>query len=521
MGSSEDWHMKFKVKVLGIEAGRKLIVIMDDKDASILGVRTSDRVQVTYKDKSVMAIVNIAARFPKNTIGVFDEVQSRLGIRSGDEVDLLPAKKPESTTYIRDKILGYRLNAQEIRAIVKDVIDQQLSDIELASFVTTLHVRGTNMDEIEALSRAMVETGQTLKWEEGPILDKHSIGGVPGDKTTILVVPIVAAAGFTIPKTSSRAITSSAGTADRVESLCPVDLGLEEIRDVVKKTKACLVWGGALDLAPADDLFIQVEYPLSIDPLLLPSIMSKKKAIGANFVVIDLPTGRGSKIKTVGEAQHLARDFIELGERLNIKVECAVTFGEQPIGFAVGPALEAKEALQTLMGKGPVDLQDKAINLASILFEMLGVEGSRDEATRILRTGKAEAKLREIIAAQGGDPKIKPDDVKVGEKVAKVVSNYDGKVLWINNNDIVQIAREAGAPKEKGAGVLLKAKIGNEVVRGDVLFEIYAERCQKLESAFALAESLKPVGVGQRYDVMIMSRIPARVPYERAFILER
>ncbi|MCP8308122.1 MAG: AMP phosphorylase [archaeon] len=513
--------MKFKVKVLGIEAGRKLIVIMDDKDASLLGVRTSDRVQVTYKDKSVIAIVNIATRFPRNTIGVFDEVQSGLGVRSGDEVDLFPVKRPESLTYIHDKILGYGLNSQEIRAIVRDVVDQQLSDIELASFVTTLHVRGTDMNEIEALSRAMVETGQILEWENHPILDKHSIGGVPGDKTTILVVPIVAAAGFTIPKTSSRAITSPAGTADRVESLCPVDLSLEEIRDVVKKTKACLAWGGTLDLAPADDLFIQVEYPLSIDPLLLPSIMSKKKAIGADFVVIDLPTGRGSKIKTIGEAQHLARNFIELGERLGIKVECAVTFGEQPIGFAVGPALEAREALQALMGKGPVDLQDKAINLASMLLEMSGVECSRDEATRILRTGKAEAKLREIISSQGGNPRIKPEDIKVGDKVAKVVSNHDGKVLWINNNDIVQIAREAGAPKEKGAGVLLKVKIGNEVVKGDVLFEIYAERSQKLESAFALAENLKPIGVGQRYDVMIMSRIPAKAQHERAFILER
>lgn len=513
--------MKFKVKVLGIEAGRKLIVIMDDKDASLLGVRTSDRVQVTYKDKSVMAIVNIAARFPRNTVGVFDEVRSGLGVRSGDEVDLFPAKRPESLGYIHDKILGYRLNTQEIKTIVEDVINQQLSDIELASFVTALYVRGTNMDEIEALSRAMVETGQVLEWEDHPILDKHSVGGVPGDKTTILVVPIVAAAGFTIPKTSSRAITSPAGTADRVESLCPVDLSLEEIRNVVKKTKACLAWGGALDLAPADDLFIQVEYPLSIDPLLLPSIMSKKKAIGANFVVIDLPTGRGSKIKTIGEAQHLARDFIELGGRLDIKVECAITFGEQPIGFAVGPALEAREALQTLMGKGPIDLQDKAINLASILFEMLGVKDGREEATRILRTGKAEAKLREVIEAQGGDPSIKPDDIVIGDKVAKVVSNQDGKVLWINNNDIVQIAREAGAPKEKGAGVLLKVKIGNEVVKGDVLFEIYTERSQKLESAFALAENLKPIGVGQRYDVMIMSRIPARAPYERAFVLER
>ncbi|MCK4884717.1 thymidine phosphorylase, partial [Candidatus Bathyarchaeota archaeon] len=258
-----------------------------------MGIHSSDRVEVTYKKQNIIAIANVATDFPKKTLGIYEEVQDKLKAQDGEIVQVRPAERPESLGYIRNKLNGRRLGAQEIKMIIMDVVERRLSDVELASFVTSLYIHGTSMDEDESLIKAMVETGQTIDFGKGAILDKHSIGGVPGDKTTLLVIPIVAAAGFTIPKTSSRAITSPAGTADRVEVLCPVDLTVEEIRSVVKKTNACLTWGGTLDLAPADDLLIQVEYPLSIDPLLLPSIMSKKKAIGADYIVVDIPTGRG------------------------------------------------------------------------------------------------------------------------------------------------------------------------------------------------------------------------------------
>ena len=514
--------MKFKVRLLGIEAGGKPIIVMDDEYASLLGIHSSDRVEIAYKKGNAIAIVNVAADFPKNTLGIYEEVRTKLKVQSGEEVEVRPAERPESLRYIRNKIFGRRLQGQEIKMIVMDVVERRLSDVELASFVTALHIRGTNMDEAEALSRAMVDTGQTLDFGKGPILDKHSIGGLPGDKTTLLVVPIVSAAGFTIPKTSSRAITSSAGTADRVEVLCPVDLTLEEIRTVVEKTNACLAWGGALDLAPADDLFIQVEYPLSIDPLLLPSVMSKKKAIGADYVVIDIPAGRGTKIKTIGEAHALAIDFIELGRRLDMQVHCAVTFGEQPIGYAIGPALETREALSTLMGEGPVDLIDKATSLAGVLFEMIGVNNGKQKANELLKSGKAERKLREIIAAQGGDPNIKPEDIEIGDKIAKIISEEDGRVQWINNIAVAQIAREVGAPKEKAAGVLLRRKLGDRVAKGDVLLEIYTKSSQKLDAAISLAESLKPIGITERFgEKMLMSRIPTKIPHEKPFILER
>ncbi|WGM89232.1 MAG: AMP phosphorylase [Candidatus Bathyarchaeota archaeon] len=515
--------MEFKVKLLDIRAGEKQIIVIDDEYASRMGIHSSDRVKITYKNKKTIAIANVATNFPEKTVGIYEEVQEKLKIKENETVTIKPAERPESLGFIRKKIMGRKLRHEEIKSIIVDVVERHLSDVELASFVTSLHIRGSSIEEIEGLTKAMIETGKTINFGKTPILDKHSIGGVPGDKTTILVVPIVAAAGFTIPKTSSRAITSPAGTADRVEVLCPVDLSFEEMRVVVKKTNACLAWGGSLDLAPADDLLIQVEYPLSIDPLLLPSILSKKKAIGAEYLVIDIPTGRGAKIKTIGEAQELAQDFIELGKRLGIHIQCGVTFGEQPIGHAIGPALEAREALLALMNKGPLDLVNKASSLAGLLFEMMGIEDGLQKAKEIIESGKAEKKLREIIAVQGGDPKVQPEDIQIGKEVTEIYSKEAGTIQWINNRYIAQIAREAGAPKTKSAGVLLNKKLGDKVKAGEVLFRIYSGSKQKLNTAVRLSNRLETFGITEKFgEKMLIDRIPTeKVSFEKPFVLER
>ena len=514
--------MKLQARLLDIQAGGRRIAILDDETANLIGVHSSDRVKITHKNEQLIAIVNIAGNFPPNYVGVYQEISTKLGIKNGEAIEVQPAERPEAINYIQAKIRGETLQENELKMIVEEVVERHLSDIEIASFVTALYIHGLSMDEIETLSKAMVETGSTLTLDKTPILDKHSIGGVPGDKTTLLIVPIIAAAGFIIPKTSSRAVTSSAGTADRVETFCPVNLTVEEIEEVVRKTNGCMVWGGALDLAPADDIFIQVEYPLAIDPLLLPSIMSKKKAINATHVVIDIPTGRGAKVRTIGSANALAHDFTDLGKRLGINVQCAVTLGEQPIGYAIGPALEAREALSTIMGNGSADLKEKATTIAGILFQMIGIDNGKQKAESLLKSGKAERKLRQIIEAQGGNPSIKPEDIKLGYKKAEITTEKNGRVLWINNRSIVQIARETGAPKEKAAGVILKAKLGEYIEKGEVLVEIYAERNTKLNTALELAKKLQPIGVSKKpRERMPLGRVSRRTIQRKAFTLER
>ncbi len=516
--------MKLKVKLLDLEAGGKFIVVLNREDAEDLGVSGLSRVRILSGGRELTAIVNVAARsIAEGYIGVYDEVKKYLSLRGGEEIEVEAAHFPLSVYHIRNKLNGRKLTYEEMLEIVKDAVNGNLSEIEIASFVTALHAFGLDLDEATSLSLAMVETGNRLDLKKPLIVDKHSIGGVPGDKTTLLVVPIIAAAGLIIPKSSSRSITSAAGTADRAEVLMPVGLGIEEMRRVVEKTNGCIVWGGTLDLAPADDIFIRVEHPLSIDPLLLPSIMSKKKAVGANLLVIDIPTGRGTKIKTIGEADLLAKDFIELGHRLGIRVQCAVTYGEQPVGFAVGPALEAQEALKTIMGMGRAyDLIDKATDIAGILLEMSGkAKGNGGEiALEILKSGKAEEKLREIIEAQGGDPNVKPDDIALGSERFTVRSKEDGVVLWIDNASLVEAARLAGSPKDKGAGVLLHKKIGEKVSKGDALATIFAERASKLERAIRVFEELPVIGVGGRMEMLIHEVKERPVP-KRTFVLER
>jgi len=513
--------MELKVKILGINAGDKPIVVLNEEDAADMGVRSLGRVSLKAAKGEMVAVLNTTKKVvEKGSVGVFDELVEELELKEDMVVNVTAAKFPHSIEYIKAKLKGRKLKYEEMLEIVTDVVAGRLSRIEIAAFVTALNNFGLDVEEAVSLSRAMYETGKKLSLNNAHIADKHSIGGVPGDKTTLLVVPIVAACGVTIPKTSSRAITSASGTADRAEVLMPVELDIEEMRTVVRKTNGCIVWGGKLELAPADDIFIQVEYPLSIDPLLMPSIMSKKKAVGAEYLVIDIPCGRGTKVKTIGEADMLAKDFIEMGNRMEIKVQCAVTYGEQPIGYTMGPALEAREALEVIMRKRNVpDLLDKAKNISRILLDMVGKEGNK-LVEEVFKSGEAEKKLREIIFEQGGDAEVKPEDIEIGKYGFDVYADRSGQVIWMNNHRLVNIARAAGSPKDKGAGIHLYNKIGDNVEKDKRLFTIYAEKPRKLERAQRALEEEKTVYVGNRRE-MIVHEIKEHPIHGRAFIFER
>ena len=514
--------MKLRAKPFELEAGGKPIIVLTEEDVEDIGVRSLGRVIVQYGGREITAIVNTTRKFLKpGEVGLYQEVWKFLAAPEDAEVDVEASAFPRSTTYIRSRLKGRRLSYDEIREIITDMVKGNLSEVEITSFVIALENHAIDMDESFSLSYAMFDTGKRLELNRDIIVDKHSIGGVPGDKTTLLVVPIIAACGLTIPKSSSRAITSATGTADRAEVLMNVSLGIEEMKRVVEKTNGCIVWGGSLNLAPADDMFIKVEYPLAIDPLLLPSIMSKKKAVGANRLVIDIPTGRGAKIRTLEDANLLANDFIDLGRQLGIKTQCALTYGEQPLGYTIGSALEAKEALEVIMGKRMItDLVDKATDIAGILLGMSGVTNGRQVAMDALLSGRAEKKLREIIAEQGGNPDVTPSDIPLGEYSFDVTSNQHGVVLWIDNRQLVNIARIAGSPRDMGAGVILHKKLGDKVEQNERLFTVYAKYATKLQRVEKVLEEEVAFAVGERMEMLLGEVIEAPVR-ERAFILER
>jgi AMP phosphorylase len=488
--------VKLKVRKLDIESGGLMVVLLNRSDADDLGIHSSDRVVITER-KTFSAIVDITRTVvKKGEIGMFTGVD----IKDGTVVLVEAAERPVAIDFIKKRLLGHTLNRDEIGQIVKDIVDNKLNSIELSYFVSSAYVKSFSDDETVSLAKAIVQNGEQIKLDRHPIVDKHCIGGVPGNRTTMVVVPILAAAGLTIPKTSSRAITSPAGTADTMQVMADVEFSIDELKRIVMKTGACMVWGGAVGLAPADDRIIRVRYPLRLDPesFLVASILAKKKSVGAEIVLIDIPVGPGAKVKEMGEAKKLAHRFIEIGRRMGMEVECAITPGESPIGRGIGPALEAKDVLEVLSGKGPVDLMEKSLSLAGVGLELskktprgTGYEMAKD----IVKSGKAMNKMKEIIKEQGGNPKIKIKDLPIGNKKEAFKAKERGKIVGFYNNAISIIARAAGAPKDKGAGLVLHHNIGDLVKKGDSLFTIYSENESKLDDAIKAAERYDAVKV--------------------------
>lgn len=502
--------MKFKVKGIPLRLER-CSVMMNPEDAAELGIIVGDRVRVAFGKRFCIADVNIAIEMiDRGEIGVCRTIgPCEMKIPEGIEADVYPTPKPSSIDYIKKKLDGQKLTKEEVYTIVRDIVNNVLTETELTVLITSNYLMKVDFDEIELFTRAMIDTGEKLSFEKGIVVDKHSIGGVPGDKVSLIVVPILAASGLLIPKTASRAITSASGTADTMEVLANVNLESEEIKEITEKVGGVISWATSAEIAPADDKIIRVEYTLAISSKaeLLSSVMAKKGAMGAKYIFIDIPVGKGSKVANIELGRELASDFTELGRRLGLNVSCALTDGSQPIGWAIGPSLEAWEALTVLENlNSPKVLYEKSIEIAGALLETAGKARNGNEyAEKILTSGKALEKFREIIDAQGGDPHIKSEDLSFGSARYDFESPIDGAVSTINNIALIKAAKDAGAPKDKGAGIMLHKKIGDHAKTGDTLFTIYAEKDWKLEQAIETATIEPPVVVSG----MILERFPS------------
>lgn len=500
--------MILKAKYVDVDTGEITALIHDD-DCAELGIREKDRVRITHEGKSVVAIITTTDSYvKKGDVGLMGDAFKFIGPEEGEPIDVMAAPRPESVEFIKKKMDGLELSKDEIVTLIKDIASGGLSNIELAAYVTSMQINGMNIRETADLTMAMVETGETIQFDRSPVYDFHSIGGCPGNKVTLLIVPILAAAGCLIPKTSSRAISSAAGTSDIVEVFTGVDFDSAKLKQIAERTGGVMAWGGSLNLAPADDVIIKAEYPLGIDPhaQLLASVMSKKKAVGADYLLIDIPMGDGTKVPTMEGAKQYAKDFIDLGEKLGMKVECAITYGGQPVGRAIGPALEAREAITILEGaKSPNSVIEKTIALSGMLFDMGNGHGGEDVARSILESGKALAKFREIVAAQGGNADIRSDDIVVGQFTFDVLAKRSGYLNRIKNKDLVKVARAAGSPRDKGAGLILNKKVGNKVDAGEKLFTIYADNEAKLLVAKGLTQKLEPMVI----EGMVLAKVPS------------
>ena len=497
--------MKFKVKTRVVSTISKYLILTPD-DCEKLGVGLGGRVYATGPKGSITMFVSTTRDVLKPGEVIISAKNSEIiGISDGDTVDVVFVSAPAAVSYVRKKIDGKRLTKDEIAEVIEDIQNENLTYEEVAIWLTALRTRGMDAEEISYVAMALANLNNRIQYGRAPIFDFQSMNGVAGNKISPIVVSIVAAAGFTISNASPHALTNACGIADMMSTVCNVMLTASETKKVVDATNGCFASTKPMNvMADYYMAFIENKLGIYIRPLMIASILGKKLLSGVTCALIEVPTGAGTYAETIEDARAFMTEFVETGKKLGIHVESVITQGDTPVGNAIGPVLEAKEVLEVLEGRGSdPSVSDKACEMAGIILEMAGIFNGREMAYSILGTGKALEKFREIVKAQEGNGNVKSEDLRPGKYVCEIKSKFNGEIEKIDNDRIKTIAKTAGSPTDKGAGILLMRKKTDVVSKGDVLFRIYAEDERKLREAEKMAESIPPVSTGH----MILERI--------------
>jgi thymidine phosphorylase len=494
---------RFRLRHLWVDTWSEHVVFIHEGAVveGALGLKPLDRVRVVGRDAggAVRAITGVL-NFCRNTlvqrdeIGLSDVAFRDLALPEGTPVHATLARPPESVDRVRRKLAGSRLARVDFDAILADVVARRYSKVELSMFVLACALRQLDARELIDLTQAMIDCGTRLDFGPGPIADKHCIGGIPGNRTTLIVVPILASLGVVVPKTSSRAITSPSGTADTMATFAEVSLDASRIHEVVEKTGGCIAWGGALDLAPADDVLITVERPMGIDTeaQMVASILAKKVTAGATHAVIDVPVGPSAKVRSRAEGERLAALFRDVAAAVDLCVDVVTTGAHGPIGRGVGPRLEALDVLAVLRRDldAPSDLREKSLYLAARALEGVGAAADAQGyrlAQEALDSGAALRKLEEICAAQGA--RELPGEAPFR---GVVKARADGRIREIDCWEVSTLAKLAGAPAHASAGLRVLRGVGEVVAREEPIFEIHAQSAAQLEFAREHAERSGP-----------------------------
>ncbi len=406
---------------------------------------------------------------------------------------------------------GAELAEQDIRDIVRDYVSGDVPDYQMSAFLMAAYLRGLSFAETTALTRAMIDSGATLDLSgiPGTKVDKHSTGGV-GDKTTLVVVPALAACGLKVPKMSGRGLGFTGGTLDKLESIPGFTTALSRDRFLrqVSETGAAIA-GQTPDIVPADKkIYALRDVTATIDsiPLIAASVMSKKIACGADVILLDVKAGSGAFMKTIDSARELARTMIAIGEGLGRKVGAAITDMSQPLGRAVGNALEVREAIDTLHGRGPADFAELCIELTARLLSLAGIaspDEARHRAEDAIASGAALAKFGEIVCAQGGDPRVleEPSLLPQASVTHAVASDASGVVSAIDTAQIGVAASIIGAGRQRkedtidpAVGIIVRKKLGDRVESGDPLAVIHANDRSRIPEAESLLRNAYTLG---------------------------
>jgi AMP phosphorylase len=478
-----------KTKQLDIETGSGLIALLNEKEAENMGIHAGDRVTLNYdKKRKVTVTIDTSEKLVKpGFIGLFEDVWAKRSIKEDEVAQMVVESRPLSIETLKKKMLGKPCNYEEFYALIKDISDGKFSEIETTYYAASGFVAPYTDQELYYVAKAMAETGEQFNLKQ-KVVDKHSVGGLAGNRSTPIIISIVASLGITIPKTSSRAITSPAGTADAMEVLCPVSFSLAEIKKIIKKTNGCLVWGGGLRMAPADDKIIKVSRPLAIESYdkMIVSIMAKKVATGVDYLIIDIPVGESCKVPNMKHANEIEKKFVTLGKKFKMKVKVIKTPAREPIGRGIGPALEAREVLRVVQQHKfrSLDLENKSCKLAGAILELKGyckTGNGYKIAKEQVKNGEAWKKLNQIIVAQGGQKDINSEEVLKEVEKYEIHAKKSGKIVFVNNRNINEVCMNLGAPIDKNSGIHTHVRYGQKVKKGDKLYTMYTSSEDRLK----------------------------------------
>ncbi|MSO55646.1 MAG: thymidine phosphorylase [Acidobacteria bacterium] len=421
---------------------------------------------------------------------------------------------------------GGALSPAEIEGFIEGVTAGSLPDYQASALLMAILLRGMTAEETTALTEAMIRSGSRLDLSDipGPKVDKHSTGGV-GDKSSLVIAPLVAASGALVPMMSGRGLGHTGGTLDKLEAIpgFRTNLSIPEMKAALAAT-GCVLIGQSAAIAPADKkLYALRDVTGTIEsiPLISASIMSKKIAEGIDALVLDVKTGAGAFMKTASDARRLAESLVRIGKAAGVRTQAVITAMDWPIGRAVGNANEVIEAIEVLKGRGPVDLIEGSFDLSERMLVSAGVAKTRSEARALCRnaidSGRAVEKFRAIIERQGGDPRVIDDYARlptapeahvVGAPAAGFVTALDAGLIGRASVALGGGRDTVDEAIDPGVGIMIRATVGDAVQRGDAILELHYREASRLQAALPLAARAVEVGPVRRSEKnLIVSEI--------------
>lgn len=489
-----------KTKLIDIQDGEELIVLINEEDAREHWISAFDKVKIIYEDKKIILNADLTNKLVKvGEVWLFKDVYEKYNIPLNTTVTIsFTQTNWKALEALKKAIKGEKLNYEETHSIMKDISDNRFTDTLVTYYSAVGFFKNSTDHELYEMAKAMAETGDMLRFD-WIAADKHCMWGVPGNETTMIIIPLLASLGIKMPKTFSKAITSPAATGECVNVLMDISFDEHQIQDLVKKENCCLVWGWWLHLAPADEKLIKVAYPLSMQSYsrTVVSIMAKKYAMGITHSLIDIPMWPTAKVPDMKTAKRLKKKYEYVGTKLWMKMSVEITEANEPIGAGIWANLQVREVLRVLQQHElrPMDLEEKSVHLSAKIIELVGMAKGKkayELAYEELKSGRAWKKMQSIIKAQWGKtPNIKSEELKLWNLSKEIKAEKDWKVKTIDMKLVNVVTRALGAPIDDQGWLYLNKKTGDKVKKGDIIYTMYANQQNKINLALEILEGNK------------------------------